>query len=122
MYGSTPLGPLVPEPVEIAKELREKPAALRPPDPAVRFEGRLCEGEPAEEIIRLAGKTRSDLIVMGTHGRTGLGRLLLGSVAEEVLRRAPCPVLLLKKPFPDGAPSAAPSDAEQADSGVVPCS
>ena len=40
---------------------------------------------------------------MGTHGRTGLGRLLMGSVAEAVLRRTPCPVLTLKAPFPAGA-------------------
>jgi nucleotide-binding universal stress UspA family protein len=50
-------------------------------------------GQPAQEIVALAGRDAFDLVVIGTHGRTGLGHLLLGSVAEEVVRRAPCPVL-----------------------------
>jgi nucleotide-binding universal stress UspA family protein len=45
-----------------------------------------------------------ELIVMGTHGRTGLGRLLTGSVAEQVLRRAACPVLTARMSFPEAAP------------------
>lgn len=60
---------------------------------------RLEEGEAAEEILRVARETNCDLIVVGTHGRTGLGRLLMGSVAEKVLRNASCPVLTLKKPI-----------------------
>jgi nucleotide-binding universal stress UspA family protein len=51
------------------------------------------EGEPVTEILATAGAAASDLIVMGTHGRTGLQRLLLGSVAERVIRRSPIPVL-----------------------------
>jgi nucleotide-binding universal stress UspA family protein len=50
-------------------------------------------GLPWEEIVRLAAEEHADMIVMGTQGRTGLDRLLLGSVAERVIRRAPCPVL-----------------------------
>lgn len=72
---------------------------LRPSDPQVRVEHRLAEGEPAEEILRLAGLVPCDLIVMGTHGRTGVARFVTGSVAEEVLRRATCPVLLVKIPL-----------------------
>lgn len=49
--------------------------------------------EPAEEIVSYAREHRADLIVCGTHGRTGVGRLMLGSVAERVLRTAPCAVL-----------------------------
>jgi nucleotide-binding universal stress UspA family protein len=64
----------------------------------VQLEYRLGTGDPATEILRLAGETKCDLIVMGTHGRTGLTRLVLGSVAEEVLRQAPCPVLAVKTP------------------------
>lgn len=52
-------------------------------------------GEPAEEIIRYAASHSIDLIVMGTHGRTGFSRVLLGSVVERVLRGAPCPVLVV---------------------------
>ena len=52
--------------------------------------------EPAAEILRYAKSANIDLIVMGTHGRTGLARLVLGSVAEAVVRAAPCPVLTVR--------------------------
>ncbi len=71
----------------------------RPADPRIRVERQLAEGDFAEEILRLARTRHCDLIVMGTHGRTGLSRLLTGSVAEEVLRKAACPVLAVKAPF-----------------------
>lgn len=51
------------------------------------------EGEPAGEIMAAAAEWKADLIVMGTHGRRGIGRLFLGSTAEQVARHAPCPVL-----------------------------
>jgi nucleotide-binding universal stress UspA family protein len=53
-------------------------------------------GVPWDEIARLAAEEHADMIVMGTQGRTGLDRLLLGSVAERVIRRAPCPVLTVR--------------------------
>jgi nucleotide-binding universal stress UspA family protein len=59
----------------------------------LRAEGELREGKPAAEIVRVAQELPADLIVMGTHGRSGFQRWVLGSVAETVLRRAPCPVL-----------------------------
>jgi nucleotide-binding universal stress UspA family protein len=68
-------------------------------DPGVRVEHRVAEGDPHMEILRLAHALPCDLMVMGTHGRTGLSRLLTGSVAEEVLRNAPCPVLAVKTPL-----------------------
>lgn len=71
---------------------------LQPSDPAVRIEYELAEGDPAGEILCVAGEHDCDLIVVGTHGRTGLGRLLSGSVAEKVLRHARCPVLTVKGP------------------------
>jgi nucleotide-binding universal stress UspA family protein len=58
----------------------------------------LVEGDPATEILALADSLEADFIVMGTHGRTGLGRLLMGSVAEQVSRKAAVPVLLIKNP------------------------
>ena len=64
--------------------------------PACNAEFRVEEGDPAEQIIRVAQEARCDLIVMGTHGRTRLDRLLMGSVAESALRSASCPVLLVK--------------------------
>ena len=68
-----------------------------PTDPQVACEHRLLTGDPAVAIARLAEEEHADLIVMGTHGRTGLTRLLMGSVAEAVVRRAPCPVLTYKQ-------------------------
>lgn len=101
-YGE--LAPLPPEPPDLRKTLLEQLRQLRPPD-NVSVEHHLIEGDPAREILRLAQETKCDLIVMSTHGRTGLGRLLMGSVAEEVLRKASCPVLTVKTPLPE-APSA----------------
>ena len=81
---------------------------LRPPSPEVSLEHRLAEGDPATEILRTAGESRCDLIVMGTHGRTGLGLLLMGSVTEKVVRQAPCPVLTTRLPRPQDQPAPAP--------------
>jgi universal stress protein A len=56
----------------------------------------IAVGHPADTIVRIAKEHEADLIVMGTHGRTGLQHVLLGSVAEKVVRLAPCPVLTVK--------------------------
>jgi len=55
-------------------------------------------GEPAYEIITFAKEQAIDLVVVGTHGRTGLTHALMGSVAERVVRKAPCPVLTVRPP------------------------
>ena len=65
-------------------------------NPPLRYEERYVEGIPVSAILSVAAEEKADLIVMGTTGRSGLKRLILGSVAEEVTRRAPCPVLTLK--------------------------
>jgi nucleotide-binding universal stress UspA family protein len=62
----------------------------------VRAKGLALEGIPHDRIVRAARSTRADLIVLGTHGRTGLGRLFLGSVAARVVTLAPCPVLTVR--------------------------
>jgi nucleotide-binding universal stress UspA family protein len=105
---------LHPPPAELAEELKARLQEIRPPDPAVPVEPRVCEGDPAREIIALARRTCADVIVMGTHGRTGLTRVLMGSVTEDLLRHAPCPVLTLKTPFPEAAPAPAPEEAVHA--------
>jgi nucleotide-binding universal stress UspA family protein len=73
-------------------------------------------GRDAETIVDYAADRGIDLIVMGTHGRTGMAHLLLGSVAERVVRTAHCPVLTVRAPegyhprhLPVGVPSASPS-------------
>jgi hypothetical protein len=64
----------------------------------VSFEGFSPQGLAADEgIIRVAAANQADLIIMGSHGRTGFKRLLLGSVAERVIGQAPCPVLVVKR-------------------------
>jgi nucleotide-binding universal stress UspA family protein len=63
---------------------------------ALTVEPLLAEGDPAKEIDRIARARHCDLVVMGTHGRTGLEHLLMGSVAERVVRYVPCPVLVVK--------------------------
>jgi nucleotide-binding universal stress UspA family protein len=68
----------------------EKPGAV-PANTLVRT------GSPADEIIDVAKSLRADLIVISTHGRTGLKHVFLGSVVEHVVRRAPCPVLVVRE-------------------------
>lgn len=58
----------------------------------------VLNGSASQEIVRLAADEHADVIVMGTHGRTGLNRALVGSVADRVVRTAPCPVLTVRKP------------------------
>ena len=57
----------------------------------------LVQGTPTQAIAETAGEQRVDLIIMGTHGRAGLAHVFLGSVAEHVIRHAPCPVLIIRK-------------------------
>ena len=69
---------------------------VKPADPKVPYAHRLVTGKPASEIVRVAEQEGVEMIVMSTHGRTGLSRVLMGSVAEAVVRRAPCPVVTFK--------------------------
>ncbi len=78
------------------EHLKELLAKVKPKDPQILFEHHMVTGEPADAISRFAEDHDIDLIVMGTHGRTGLLRLLMGSVAEAVVRRSKCAVLTVK--------------------------
>jgi nucleotide-binding universal stress UspA family protein len=86
------------QPVELKERMWEGLRCFNIDNPSVQVEHRLVEGEAAGQILRVAEENDCDLIVMGTHGRTGLARLVLGSVAEQVLRKARCPVLTVKMP------------------------
>lgn len=77
---------------------------VRPANPGIAVHHVLLEGDPAGEIARFAADAGIDVIVIGTHGRTGVDRLVMGSVAERVMREAPCSVLVVK--LPKGAGSA----------------
>ena len=71
---------------------------IRPSSPGIPVAHVFLEGDPAAEIARYAADARADVIVIGTHGRTGVDRLVMGSVAERVMREAPCSVLVVKLP------------------------
>jgi nucleotide-binding universal stress UspA family protein len=70
----------------------------------LRARSELRKGQPAEEILAAAAETQADLIAMSSHGRSGLGRVLFGSVAHAVLARAPVPVLVVRATQPMEAP------------------
>jgi nucleotide-binding universal stress UspA family protein len=71
---------------------------IRPANPRIPVHHVFLEGDPAGEIVRYGRDAGIDLIVIGTHGRTGVERLLMGSVAEQVMRAAACSVLVVKLP------------------------
>ena len=107
-------GTFMPEPPESKDSLQRKNAQVL----AGQLHGRsgvsVREGDASEAILKTAHTRHCDLIVLGTHGRSGLHRLLVGSVAEAVLRRAPCPVMTIKLaqaepvPTPNEAGKSAP--------------
>ncbi|MBI4262788.1 MAG: universal stress protein [Acidobacteria bacterium] len=84
-------------------EMQRFVAAEAAPNPSIGLVVR--DGPAASEILSQARAMRSDLLVLGTHGRSGFERLVLGSVAEKVLRKAECPVLTVPRALPDAVPS-----------------
>lgn len=79
--------------------------------PGVTVVTATAAGDPAREIVKYATRHGIGLIVLGTHGRSGVSRVLLGSVSERVARTAPCPVLIV--PPPEEAPRAGDIEAEE---------
>jgi universal stress protein A len=81
------------------KEAEEKLGALlKEKIPAgIRAKATLGHGHAAKEIVRVAGESKADLVVIATHGHSGWHHLLLGSVAEKVIRHAPCPVFIVRE-------------------------
>jgi universal stress protein A len=76
--------------------LKELAATLQVP--AGKVSARVERGRASSEIVRVAQEEKADLIVIGTHGYTGMAHVLLGSTAERVIRKAPCPVLTVRAP------------------------
>ena len=103
-YGGGELYYGMPDPA--TEDLKKMLSEIVPSDPNVEYEHRMITGDPPGAIVRLAKEENVDMIVLGTHGRSGLSRLLMGSVAEAIVRRADCPVLTYKQP------STKPSDEE----------
>ena len=88
---------------DIESRRKEAEEYLEPVAAALRAKGvetswAIRRGRPADEIVAAARESGADLVAMATHGRTGLGRLLFGSVAEAVLRHAPVPVFMIREP------------------------
>ncbi len=102
-YGGGEMYYGMPEPA--TEDLRRMLHEVVPKDAKVPYEHRLITGDPASAITRLAEEEKVDMIILGTHGRTGLARLLMGSVAEAIVRRASCPVLTYKQPSHKAAES-----------------
>jgi nucleotide-binding universal stress UspA family protein len=88
------------------KHWRDQLEQIHPGNPKIAVQHILLEGDPATEIVRFAADAGTDLIIMGTHGRSGLERLLVGSVTEKVLREAHCSVMAVKLPRGVPVPSA----------------
>jgi nucleotide-binding universal stress UspA family protein len=96
VYSGVMTPPPPPIPVGERKSAQEKLQHIRPPDPQLPIAHRLEEGDPATWILEVARESGCDLIIMATHGRSGLTRLLTGSVTEKVMRSAACPVLTMR--------------------------
>ena len=78
------------------KEIWDRLRKFEPPSDKVKFVHKLFKGDPGTEIYNYANDKHYDLIVLGTHGRSGLSRLIMGSVAVKVVRNANCPVISVK--------------------------
>jgi nucleotide-binding universal stress UspA family protein len=105
----TPLSPLAPElsnrietveelDIEMRRWARRQVTKLteKAKKAGLRAAGVIMEGDPARQIVRAARSKRADLVVLGTHGRTGFTRFFVGSVAGRVVATAPCPVLTVR--------------------------
>lgn len=104
-------GPVVLEPIVLTSVDRDqlladtKAFAETESAPGITIEALVREGNAAEEILEQATSMKADLLVIGTHGRSGFERLVLGSVTEKVLRKANCPVMTVPKRLPDAVPA-----------------
>ena len=87
---------VVPHAAERAASLERLGAVAEAHVDGVSFTASVAAGRPAPEIVRYAEHEQVDLIVVGTHGRTGLAHVVMGSVAEAVVRTAPCQVLTIR--------------------------
>jgi nucleotide-binding universal stress UspA family protein len=101
-YGSEPLMPITTLP-DLRSEAENWFATLPTPKEDIETMQVIAEGDPVREILRVATEEHADFIVLGTHGRTGFQRLLMGSVAENVIRKAMCPVVAVKTPVREAA-------------------
>lgn len=86
--------------IDVASRTRSASEALKKKLAAPKYQGVQCSvefGDPSTMVTQVAKREQSELIVLTSHGRTGLSHLLIGSVAERIVRTAHCPVLVLRK-------------------------
>ena len=100
----------LPQVDEIAEQEYHQLQATVPTVEGVPYEHRFLRGDAAEEILQLAEQEQVDFLVIGTHGKTGLQRVLMGSVAESIIRHARCPVLSIRQPIQES--SAGPEEKQ----------
>ncbi len=85
--------------VRTAREAAARDLVARGRRAGVRVQFLVWDGEPGESIVEAARAESADLVVVGSHGRGGVGRLLIGSVSDHVVRHAPCPVMVVRGPI-----------------------
>jgi universal stress protein A len=90
---------LIPIGDKTAQKLEKQLRTIKPKTTGVKCEYKLAWGDPVAEISTLARKERCQAVVMSSHGRTGLARLLTGSVTEAVAHRVPCTILIVRRPL-----------------------
>jgi nucleotide-binding universal stress UspA family protein len=100
------IGPWLEELTKLHEDVASR-GARKLVDAGLHAEGRVMQGDPREVLIEEAKKERADLIVVGSHGRTGLEKLVMGSVASHVVTHAPCSVLVVRREAPGGRARAA---------------
>jgi iron-sulfur cluster repair di-iron protein len=113
-----PVGELFDEEPQPSDEELAELRAVKPPDPRIACEHRLLYGDPAEEIVKLADREGVEAIVIGTHDRSRIARLLGGSVAEKLLRTAHCPVITFRLAQKETATSPGEGEGKTATSAV----
>jgi universal stress protein A len=86
------------QPEAYLEDLQRQLRQFLPPPPDIEVQYLLREGEPAAAIEQVVRQRHCDLVVLGTHGRTGLAYLLTGSIAARIIRQCPCPALVVKYP------------------------
>jgi nucleotide-binding universal stress UspA family protein len=106
-------GAVPPEPGEPDETLKARMRQRVPSSFTGVVDCQIQSGDAAEGILKAAQGRNCDLIVLGTHGRSGLRRMLVGSVAEAVLRKAPCPVLTIKPPATEPSTASTPTQAAE---------
>jgi len=107
--GATPMPPVSLKELDRDAVLDALRAFVAPVSDHAKIDVQLIEGaDPRREILDQATKLKADLLVMGTHGRSGFDHLLLGSVTEKIIRKAPCPVLVVPRHAAAAASAAGP--------------